>query len=260
METTIHEFNNNIKVYYTNQKKPLPIEYSERVKKHWETLLNSGKKFFNGDVFTINKIEASEGKANIFVGLTDYAHFLFTINKNTYEEDDCRVIYTSVLIVTSDNKFAIGVMNEGTAFPNKLQFIGGGVDKDDIKGEILDLGHNIKKEILEELGIDAEDKSIVGSLQACLLKSGGEDNFLSAIFRMELLIDENELRYILDRHNKSLELQNKMQEIKSLIFINATMEAVKEFVIKDERKKDGNLAAALEAAVGIRPVLAFGSV
>lgn len=257
METIICEFNNNIKVYYTNQRKPLPAVYSEKVKRYWETLLSSGKSFFNGDVFTINKIEANESIMNIFVGLTDYAHFLYSINKSTYEDYDCRVIHTSVLIVTSDNKFAIGEMNEETAFPYKLQFIGGGIDKNDINGEVLDLEHNIKKEIREELGIDSEDKAIVRSLQPCFLKSGGEDNFLSAIFKMELLIDENSLRFLLKKHNETLESANKMQEIRSLIFIDATKEAVREFVAKDRRKKDGNLVATLEAAVGIRPVSAF---
>lgn len=257
METTICEFSNNIKVYYTNKRKLLPVVYSEKVKKHWETLLSSGKSFFNGDVFTIDKIETSQSAVNIFVGLTDYAHFLYSINKNSHEDEDCRVIHTSVLIVTNDNKFAIGEMNEGTAFPNKLQFVGGGIDKNDIKGETLDLEHNIKKEILEELGIDSEDKTIVRSLQPCYLKSGGDDNFLSAIFKMELLIGEGRLRSLLKKHNESLELTNKMQEIRSLIFVDATKEAVREFATKDERKKDGNLVATLEAAVGIRSVSTF---
>lgn len=257
METRIYEFNNNIKVYYTNQRKKLPSAYKEKVKKHWEELLKSGKRFFNGDVFTINNIEANESLLNIFVGLTDYAHFLYTINKNTYDENDCKVIHTSVLIETCDNKFAIGEMNEGTAFPYKLQFIGGGIDKNDIKGETLDLEHNIKKEILEELGIDTEDKSTVKSLRPYFLKSGGEDNFLSAIFKMELLINESDLRLLLNSHNKSLALKNKMQEIRSLIFIDASIEAVKEFIIKNESKKDGNLVATLEAAVGVRPISIF---
>lgn len=42
-------------------------------------------------------------------------------------------------------------MNECTAFPFKLQFIGGGIDKEDISGEFLDLEHNIKKEISYQL-------------------------------------------------------------------------------------------------------------
>ncbi len=256
-EIIISEFNNKLKVYYTNEKNSLPEEYSEKVKRHWGNLLSSGKKFFNGDVFTINNIVVSENGIKILVGLTDYAHFLYTIHKNKYEDTDCRVIHTSVLIQTSDNKFAIGEMNEDTAFPFKLQFIGGGIDKDDIKGDIIDLEHNIKKEVLEELGIKVENKSIVKSLKPCYLKSGGESNFLSAIFKMELLVDEYELKKLLRRHNEDLASKMEMQEIRDLIFLDAKKEAIMEFVSKDKREKDGNLIATLEAAIGIRPVLPF---
>ena len=256
-EIIISEFNNNINVYYTNKKRTLPMAYSESVNRHWESLLMSGKKFFNGDVFTINNIEVNEDSVNIFVGLTDYAHFLYTINKNNYEDNDCRVIHTSVLIETIDNKFAIGEMNQGTAFPFKLQFIGGGLDKSDIKGDILDLEHNIKKEILEELGIEVENKSIVKSLKPCYLKSGGQSNFLSAIYKLKLLINEEQLKLLLNNHNEDLALKMEMQEIRSLIFLDAKKQAIEEFVTKDTRDKDGNLIATLEAAVGIRPVLRF---
>lgn len=256
-EIIISEFNNKLKVHYTNEKISLTDEYSEKVKRHWENLLSSGNKFFNGDVFTINNIVVSENSISIFVGLTDYAHFLYTIHKNKYEDNDCRVIHTSVLIQTSDNKFAIGEMNEGTAFPFKLQFIGGGIDKGDIKGDIIDLEHNIKKEILEELGIEVENKSIVKSLKPCYLKSGGESNFLSAIFKMELLVDQYKLKEILKRHNEELSSKMEMQEIRDLIFLDAKKEAIEEFISTDKREKDGNLIYTLEAAIGIRQILSF---
>jgi 8-oxo-dGTP pyrophosphatase MutT (NUDIX family) len=256
-ETIISEFNNNIKVYFTNQKISLPKAYSENVNRHWESLLISDKKFFNGDVYTINNIEANEYGVNIFVGLTDYAHFLYTINKNNYEDNDCRIIHTSVLIVTSDNKFAIGEMNECTASPFKLQFIGGGIDRGDIKGEILDLEHNIRKEILEELGIEVDNKNIVKSLKPCYLKSGAQSDFLSAIFKLQLLIDENELKMLLNKHNEDLAIKVEMQEIRSLIFLDAKKQAIEEFISNDKREMDGNLIATLEAAVGIRTVSRF---
>lgn len=248
------KFNDNVKIHYTNKKISLPEEYNKRVESHWESLLKTGKKLFNGDVFTIEKIEINGNEIHIYVGLTNYAHFLYTINKNNYEENDCRIIHTSVLIETSDNEFAIGEMNECTAFPFKLQFIGGGIDKEDISGEFLDLEHNIKKEISEELGIQIEDKSIVRSLKPCYLKSGGERNFLSAIFKLDLLINREELIDMLNRHNKNLSLKMEMQEIRSLIFINSDKESIRAFTTTDKREKDENLIPTLEAEVGIRQV------
>lgn len=87
-EIIISEFNNKLKVHYTNEKISLTDEYSEKVKRHWQNLLSSGNKFFNGDVFTINNIVVTENSISIFVGLTDYAHFLYTIHKNKQEIRD----------------------------------------------------------------------------------------------------------------------------------------------------------------------------
>ena len=246
-EITISEFN-NINVYYSNEKVILPKDYSDEVEKHWNSLLQSGEKFFRGDSYTITKIESNADCVNIYVKLTDYAHFLYTIYKNTYTKHDCRVIHTSVLIETNDKKFVLGEMNVGTAFPHKLQFIGGGIDKNDIKGNLLDLDHNIKKEILEELGIDAKNKSIVKELKPYFLKSGGDNNFLSAIFKMDLLIDENQFRAMFNNYNQRLISEGEEPEIKSLIFIQAARHSVKNFINNDTREKDSNVIPTLIAA------------
>jgi hypothetical protein len=253
----ISEFNNNIKVYYTNEKIHLPQAYSNAVESHWNLLLKSGKKFFRGDVYSITDIVHSEEGINIFVGLTDYAHFLYTIHKNTYVEHDCRVIHTSVLIETEDRKFVLGEMNVGTAFPHKLQFIGGGIDQNDIKENIFDLKHNIKKEILEEVFIDVEDKSMVKGVSPCFLKSGGDNNFLSAIFKMDLLVDENQLNDLFNTYKKEIIRKGDIPEINSLKFIQANKIAVEEFINNNISEKDSNIIPTLKVAVGIDSVEDF---
>lgn len=246
-EINISQFN-NINVYYNNEKVILPKDYSDGIENHWNSLLQSGKKFFRGDSYTITKVETNDNRVDIYVQLTDYAHFLYTLHKNTYTEHDCRVIYTSVLIETSDKKFVLGEMNVGTAFPHKLQFIGGGIDKSDINGNLLDLRHNIEKEIFEELGIDIKNKNIVKELRPRFLKSGGDNNFLSAIFKMDLLIDENQFRDMFNNYNQRLISQGEEPEIKSLIFIQADEKSVKAFINVDTREKDSNVIPTLIAA------------
>ncbi|MEG1254931.1 hypothetical protein [Clostridium sp.] len=253
-DTIISKYDDRIAVYYTKNKISLPENYSSEVEKHWAQLKLQDEHFFRGDAYTITNIEINENKVNIFVSLTDYAHFLYTIHRKKFIVPDCRVIHTSVLIETIDNKFAIGVMNTGTAAPNKLQLIGGGIDKNDIEGDVFDLHHNIKKEIFEELGIDVADARIVKSLNPYVLKSGGEDNFLSAIFKMELLINEDELAQRLVHHNEVLILKGENPEIKSLIFIDISKKAVEKLVNEDSRYRDRNLNGTLMAATGIIPI------
>jgi 8-oxo-dGTP pyrophosphatase MutT (NUDIX family) len=256
-EVKISTFDNNINVYYTDKRICLPVEYRSRVDTHWNELIKSGKSFFNGDIFSISRIECKDDEVNIFVGLTDYAHFLYTIHNKSYSELDCRVIYTSVMIETSDEKYAIGVMNTNTAFPDKLQFIGGGIDRGDIMGGIIDLRHSIEKEINEELGIDVDDGSIVKSLQPCFLKSGGDSGFLSAIFKMELLIDENQLTAILRLHNEKTFSLGDKPEIRALVFVDKGKDSISSFIDGDRRMKDENLAAALMADSGMISIEGF---
>lgn len=248
-EVNIYEYNNNIKVYYTNTRASLPEEYRCEVERHWESLIQMGKKFFRGEIFTITDIKHEGEQIQIFVELTDYAHFLYTIHKGKYEGHDCRVIYTSVMIETSDKKFAIGEMNSYTAAPGKLQFIGGGIDNGDIRENEIDLRHSISKEIREETGINVEDRNVVKSLEPYLLKTGGKSNFLSAIFKLNLLISGSELLDSFERYNRRLISGGASPEIKSLVLINADCNSVINFITNDTRQKDENLVPAIKAAV-----------
>lgn len=157
IEISLYSFSDNVKVYFNQRKIVLPKAYSDSCEAYWESLLKGGKRYFRGDIFTIVDVKHGNEGITLYTELTDYAHFLYTIHKNVYEEHDCRVIYTSVLVETADGKFVIGVMGEDTFAPQKLQLFGGGIDKGDIKGNEIDLEHSAKKEIAEELGIDADD-------------------------------------------------------------------------------------------------------
>lgn len=67
----------NIIVHYENEEIILPEAYDKKVKQHWKKILDSGKKTFNGDVFSIYKVEAKENCIDIYARLTDYTHFLY---------------------------------------------------------------------------------------------------------------------------------------------------------------------------------------
>lgn len=256
-EIHIYKFDNNVKVHYTNKRVSLPKEYREKMEMYWNSLLKEGKKFFRGDVFTITDISCQYKNIIISVELTDYAHFLYTIHKGVFEEYDCRVIHTSVLVETSDGKFVIGVMNKDTFAPQKLQFIGGGIDKDDINGELLDLEHNIRKEIGEELGVDTTDENIVKDFRQYFLKDGGKSNFLSAIFKLDLEIDEAELMDRFHRYNQELISQGISPELSSLEIIKADPNSVENFINSDLREKDENLIPTLKVAAGLSSVKSF---
>lgn len=250
-EINIYKFDNNIKVHYTKRKVSLPKNYCYSIEEHWESILKAGKKFFRGDVFTITNIGRKDKDVIISVEQTDYAHFLYTIHRGQYGKYDCKVIYTSVLVETSDGKFAIGIMGKDTCTPEKLQLAGGGIDKEDINGDMLDLEHNIKKEISEELGIDINDKYIVKGFKPYLLKDGGKTNFLSAIFKLDLAIDADEFKDKFNKYNNSLIEQGISPELSSLLMLDADQHEIENFINSNFRETDENLIPTLKAAVGL---------
>jgi len=250
----------NIKVHFLNRKISLPQNYIKKIDKYWNLLQKQGKKFIRGDIFTIKSIKQNNTSLIIYVELTDYAHFLFTYYQKVSKKYDCRVIHTSALIETSDHKFVIGVMNNGTYAPQKLQFIGGGIDKDDLIGNELDLTHNIRKEISEELGLNTQNINIIKNFKPYLLKSGGETNFLSAVFKLNLLIDATELLNRFEKYTNRLISQKINPELSSLLLLKADAHSIKKFRYHDKREKDENLIPSLEAAVGLTHIKPFFNV
>jgi len=160
---------------------------------------------------------------------------------------DCRVISTSALIETLDGRLVLGEMISNTAAPGKLQFTGGGIDKEDIIGDCIDLRGNIKKEIFEELGIDTNNEKFVKSLEPSYLVSGGKHNFLSLVFKINLLISEKEVLDIFNSHNDILKSKQIIPEFNSLTFIHKNKTSIEEFIINDLRDKSDNIIPVLRA-------------
>ncbi len=65
---------------------------------------------------------------------------------------------------------------------------------------------------------------------------------------MDLLIDENQFRDMFNNYSQSLISEGEEPEIKSLIFIQADIYSVKNFINKDTREKDSNVIPTLIAA------------
>jgi 8-oxo-dGTP pyrophosphatase MutT (NUDIX family) len=256
-EIILYSLNNDIKVNYTGKRVALPSQYLSDCEAYWLSLTKTGKKYFRGDVFTVSKEVLSSDGMELSAELTDYAHFIYTINRKSFDKYDCRSIYASTLIITADNKFVVGIMGRDTFAPGKLQLAGGGVDKGDVLGDRIDLEHCIRKEIKEEIGIDAGDPSAVKSFLPYLLKTGGPSNFYSAIFRLDLTIDESGLSHLYERYVHDLIRQGESPEFEALLFIPADTISIEDLAKNNPREKDENLIPAMRAAIGLYPIKNF---
>lgn len=256
-EIILYSLNDNIKINYTGKRVVLPSQYVSDCETYWLSLTEKGKKYFRGDVFTISKEVLNSDGIELSAELTDYAHFIYTVNRKSFEKYDCRSIYASALIMTADRKFVVGIMGRDTFAPGKLQLVGGGIDQEDVLENRIDPEHCIRREIKEEIGIDAGDISVVRDFAPYLLKTGGPSKFYSAIFRLDLAVDEARLKSFYQRHVRDLKGRGKSPEFEALLFIPADAISIGDLSENNPREKDENLIPALKAAIGTYPVKMF---
>ena len=234
-----------IEVLYNNDKISLPLNIQEQIENYWLKILKDGKVLRRGDVFGISVAETRNSKINIEVKLTDYAHYIATLNNIIDKKYWCKVIYTAALVETLDKKIIIGEMGPDTSTPGRLQFPGGGIDKDDLEKNNINLKKNISKEIKEELGIDINYKEYTSYFKPHFLKTGGTHDFYAVIFKVELNLDQNKFIKLYNNYTETLKLKNITPEFNSLLFINNDPEEIVKFLGNNNQSKVDYLLSLL---------------
>jgi len=247
-EVFIRKIDGDVEIIY-DKEYVMTDDVIGKVEAHWEKLLESGRNFTRGTVFTISNIESMGKDLKVYIQSTDYAHYLYTINNNIIENSACRVIYASVLVETIDSSFIVGEMACNTATPNRIHCCGGGFDDEDLIEGKIDIYNNIQRELYEELGINLYDTDIICKVQPKYIQSGGEHDFIGLVFKVNLKISQKEYIGLYEKYIEKLKLQNIAPEFKSLVFIKSDPKSVKDFLNKDKRPRVEYLEELLMAEI-----------
>lgn len=175
-----------INVHFTGKDVQLPQDIQTKIDEHWTKLIANGRPYQRGEVFTITKREETKNTINLVVERSDYAHFLYSRDVGLLGMHSIYTIHTAALVETYDGYLVFGKMGQQTAQAGHYQSCGGGIDNDDLRGEYLDLEHNITKELEEELGIVVSQRERVKKIQMAYLKEGGPTKKIGVIFRISL--------------------------------------------------------------------------
>ncbi|NTW89832.1 MAG: NUDIX hydrolase [Candidatus Moranbacteria bacterium] len=182
----VSKLKKHLTVRYDGGHVLLPADLQKDVDDYWEELLRSGRSYTRGEVFTVTKMTETADMIEVIVSRTDFAHNLFCRDVRSPEGYGIRIIHTAALVETSDGKVIFGKMGKHTANAGRYQLCGGGIDDHDIRDGVFDLDHNTKKELREELGIDADDTQRVLSFAPVYFKEGGPREKMSVIYRVML--------------------------------------------------------------------------
>ena len=225
----------NIKISVLDKEIKLPNEIRSKVNQHWENINRKGI-FSRGKVFTIHQIQEDEN--NLFISLinTDYAHFLYSRKMELSAQYDCTVVYPATLILTSDQHIVYGHMNEGTANPNRIQFVAGGLDENDLEEEHINILNNIDREVYEELGIELTKTKCLSPLSPWLIKRGGKSFVL--IYRVTLGLTSQEVKEIHKQYKNKLYSKGDLPEFKRVETIPLNSTELNRLLLSNDPKAD----------------------
>lgn len=136
----------------------LPKDLKEKIEIFWKNAVKENPNLYNGKDYVVEEVTETGEKIEMTVVKTDYAHYLYDERVGIQEERyRCCSPWGGILLLTSDDYFVIGEMNNTTSIPYCLQISGGGIDIADIKNGIIDINSNIKRELKEELNLNLDD-------------------------------------------------------------------------------------------------------
>lgn len=248
----------NYKFIYAGKNIELPNIIKTRIQNYWNELIESGKKYTNGKIYTISNISLDDNDCLIFrIGETNFAHYLYTVKMNFQGEYICRSIAASALFLTNDNYYVLGKMSSDTSLAGKIKFIGGAISKEDfIRNEFQPI-ECIKREVKEEIGLDLNNKVIVENMQPSCFITRKNLSFINICFKVKLNLSSNQVVALFNEHNVSLKNQNIEQEINSIILLKNQKNYVLEFLSDNEKNTIDYMKDLFLVELGIHQALSF---
>lgn len=154
----IVRINKSVILKFENREIKLPKELKENIEIFWKKAIKENPNLYNGKDYVVETVTETEEKIEMTVVKTDYAHYLYDERVGIQEEKyRCCSPWGGILLLTRDNYFVIGEMNNTTSVPYCLQISGGGINIADIENGIIDIYSNIKRELKEELNLNLDD-------------------------------------------------------------------------------------------------------
>lgn len=145
-------------------RKPFELDISNEIKdkidEYWNTFIQNNNNYWNGDIIVVTNIDLNNNILEL--GKTKYSSLIYA---KANDDLIIRPLFTTILLKTNDNKYVIIKNNH-----NRINLIGGLADVNDFENNIFILEKSLKREILEEIGLDLNDESKIFNVQMKYLK------------------------------------------------------------------------------------------
>jgi hypothetical protein len=247
----IRPIENAIRIQFDGSQVSLPSDLVKEASDYWTQRTQENPHLSNGAVFTVTSVEDTSEGMEVKLAQTDYVHYLYSLHIGNLGIHTVRIIHPATLVTTSDDKLVFGSMGSHTSRPGIIQCCGGGIDPDDIKDGQVDIGHNVAKELKEELGIDPSDKHTVDAFGPALLKTGGPTGKMTVIYTLLSKQTNTSFLQSYKAFTKELKAKGKEPEFGRIYCLPATSRAVEAFIQKHENSLNEYMPALLRHVVRV---------
>lgn len=225
----------------------LPKAMRQKVDRHWQQLIKDNPRLHNGEAFTVIAVDESDEKIAIELAETDYAHYLYSHQVGGLGSHTVRIIHSSTLVITADNKMIFGAMGEHTSRPGVIQCCGGGIDHDDITDGVVDIEHNTVNELAEELGLNPYDKGLVDEFYPTYLKTGGPTGKMTLVYVLRLKLSGAQFLQHYEDFAKKLKDDHQEPEFGQIFCIGIDKKTIEAFIGKSKDKLNECMPVLLRA-------------
>jgi 8-oxo-dGTP pyrophosphatase MutT (NUDIX family) len=126
---------------------------------HFEARRRATPQLWNGRVLLMRRFAIAGGTLSGTYFEADFADFLAWRDWN-FPDPAVVNCFPMGALRASDGGWLMGVMSSGTANPGRIYFAAGTPDRDDLRGDTVDLLGNVLREIREETGLSAADLTV----------------------------------------------------------------------------------------------------
>jgi len=222
-------FYEELNLHFLNSFVELSNGLQAEIKKNWKQQIILGKKYTNGELFSIDEINIESGLINIFTKKTTYDHYLYSAKNKLTGSSACRSIAANILPITNDGYYVLCTMSDHTSLPNKIKFIGGALSDADILLKEISPRKGIERESLEEIGLDLNDIELVANIYPHYLIIRDNLSFLNIFFLVDLNLSSHDLAQIFENHKTTLCKSNCEIELQNLLFLAKDDKTIREF-------------------------------
>ncbi|MEM8540987.1 MAG: NUDIX hydrolase [Pseudomonadota bacterium] len=145
---------------------PLPFMVGQRdeIDRYWNGSLHRNNRLWNGDFFLFTDVKIVDRVIHGLGHKTDFSTFLYW---RDHGRDQCVTHITGTTFPHFDDGSLLAIkMADHTANAGRVYFPAGALDGDDIVDGAFDIGTNIRRELMEEIGLDMQDEWLSGPLLA----------------------------------------------------------------------------------------------